>query len=716
MNKQVLFLCFLSLLQSSTLFAQDDLTFAFNEELTSIATGHNQSILTAPSVVSIITSNDIERIGATTLEEVLQTVPGINVSVSDYRFASILSIRGIYTSFNPHVLVLVNGMPMTSSPYGRATELSYPSVNSIHRIEIIRGPGSAVYGADAFAGVINIITKTSNNIDGTEGGARIGSFGKKEAWAQHGGKWDNLNFMFGVNYFTTDGDKDRIIYSDAQTLFDDAFGTNASLAPGQVKDEIKRYDIRYEVEYKNWKFRGWHTNTESNTGPGLAQALDPSAHVNLDTDRLELLYQNDNLFKDWDLTSTFSVARQKFRTKQRLFPAGSILPIGSDGNVNPVTPSGLVLFSEGMIGNPNGDENRYRINLTGTYRGVDKHRIRLALGGYRSEPNPKETKNFGPTVIIGDELLPPPELNIVDGTLTDVGNTPWAFLSDTARTNFHFSFQDEWFFASDWNLTSGVRYDHYSDFGGTVNPRIALVWETRPDLTTKLMYGKAFRAPSDFELYGANNPVVVGNNDLDPEIINTIELSFNYRPTFSFKTNANLFAYKIKDLIEYVSNPATLESIAANFGERTGYGTELETEWKTTEDLTLRGNYSFVMSEDTDTNSNSGYSPKHQIYLSGDWDLITDWSLHTELNWIIHREREFGDPRNEIDDYKVVNLSLRRKNIAKNLSAALLVRNIFDENVYDPSPYNSNVPSGSFIPGDYPMDGRSIMGEIRFRF
>jgi iron complex outermembrane receptor protein len=74
------------------------------------------------------------------------------------------------------------------------------------------------------------------------------------------------------------------------------------------------------------------------------------------------------------------------------------------------------------------------------------------------------------------------------------------------------------------------------------------------------------------------------------------------------------------------------------------------------------------------------------------------------------------DPREEIDDYQLVNLTLRRKNIAGHWDAALAVRNLFDEDAREPSPFDARAPLGAFIPFDYPLEGRSFWAELRFDF
>ncbi len=125
-------------------------------------------------------------------------------------------------------------------------------------------------------------------------------------------------------------------------------------------------------------------------------------------------------------------------------------------------------------------------------------------------------------------------------------------MPNTHRTIWSLVAQDEWQIADDWQLTAGVRYDDYSDFGGTVNPRVALVWDINEQITSKLLYGKAFRAPNFAEQCTQNNPVVLGNKNLNPETINTFEWALDYRPFSSLRTAVNLYYYQINNLISAV--------------------------------------------------------------------------------------------------------------------------------------------------------------------
>ncbi|MFA7383962.1 MAG: TonB-dependent receptor, partial [Desulfurivibrionaceae bacterium] len=104
------------------------------------------------------------------------------------------------------------------------------------------------------------------------------------------------------------------------------------------------------------------------------------------------------------------------------------------------------------------------------------------------------------------------------------------------------------------------------------------------------------------------------------------------------------------------------------------------------------------------------------FYLNPSWSFLPDWSLDGQLYWIGGRHRAKGDPRQDIGDYEVVNLLMRRKNIAGHWEAAAGIRNLFDEVGRIPSPYAAAAPGGAYIPNDYPIEGRAIFAQISGHF
>ncbi|MDM8564358.1 TonB-dependent receptor [Candidatus Halobeggiatoa sp. HSG11] len=205
-------------------------------------------------------------------------------------------------------------------------------------------------------------------------------------------------------------------------------------------------------------------------------------------------------------------------------------------------------------------------------------------------------------------------------------------MRETDRGNKYIFLQDTWTLNADWELTAGVRYDHYSDFGTTINPRLAIVWQIRPNLTSKLLYGSAFQAPSFSNLY-AESPIIKSNPNLQPENIQTWELAFDYRATEYLNLVLNLFTYKIDDVIrsQIESQPDVVISnfTVHNADSQVGRGLEIEARWKLTKKISILGNYALQKSTDKKYDHDAGKAPQHQIYLRTDWMPIPNWYLNT---------------------------------------------------------------------------------------
>lgn len=681
----------------------DDLLLSFgDEDFVSVATGQKKAIAKAPAIASVITSEDIKAIGATTVEEALEMVPGLHVIVDANGYLPKYTFRGIHTKFNPQVLFLINGIPVTNVYIGdRSLVWGRMPVEAIDRIEIIRGPGSAIYGADAFAGVINVITKTGNS-EFDEVGIRSGSFNSNELWVSYTGQLGNWHTAFVLEHGNTDGHK-SVIDNDLQSFFDGLFGTTASLAPGSVEVGFEYTDMRFDLSQNGWRFRsGYQGRNKIGPGAGTAQALDNYGRGKSERLNADLTYKNEELTENWEINAQVSWFDTTQEADLRLFPPGTILPIGADGNIGSAPFSGAVLFVDGVFGSPYVFETHKRINVDSFYKGFDRHTIRIGLGWSAVQLRAEERKNFGPGVIDGSE-------GIVDGTLTNVTGTPNIFIPDEERDISYLFIQDEWALASDWELTTGVRYDDYSDFGNTVNPRIALVWQAAYNMTAKLLYGQAFRAPSFQELFNINNPVAIGNPNLNPEEINTIEIALDYTsPSGKIRSSVNAYNYDMTDIIRFVPDLTLAANVAQNVGKQEGIGLEWEIKWDASESLNLNANYAWQKAEDKLTNSNVGIAPQQQFYLRADWSPNPKLLFNSQLNYIADRHREVGDLRAEIDDYVTVDFTARYQPGEGGSEFALSVRNAFDEDVREPS------LAPGYIVNDLPLAGRSVFGEYRY--
>jgi outer membrane receptor for ferrienterochelin and colicin len=669
----------------------------------SIATGTPRPNFRSAGSTSVITAEQIRTMGATELHEVLETVPGIHASLQPITNDNNYSVRGIANKNNSQILILLNGTRITTA-FRNTTEsgLDLP-VAAIERVEVIRGPGSAVYGADAFAGVINVVTKKANNINGTQLGVRTGNWDSHSGWGQYGSQWAGWDIATSVQYQQSGGDSGRILKADTQTNIDQALGTNASLAPAAMNTQYKSLNTHVNLQRKHWDLGFWASNGfDIGTRAGASGALDPKGSADEAQYLGDVRFSTEDWFEDWEFLAHLSYLHSDVNARVNIFPDNAVLLVNPKGDIDfqaiNATP---VLFANGVIDDVRHVQKIPALELTSLYKGLDKHLIRVSAGVRYEEITINHRSNYGFGVVNGGN--PPP---VVDGKLTDVTGTSFAFLQDTNRTIGSVVLQDEWQFADDWHLTTGVRYDHYSDFGNTVNPRLALVWDINEQLTSKLLYGRAFRAPSFLEMRTQNNPILLGNTRLKPETINTVEWAFDYRPFSALRTALNLYYYHLDDLINATSISNTVSQYK-NSGDQDGYGTELEMNWRLSEQWNLSGNYAWQYSRSDQTKRRVPCVPEHQVYFATTWQFMPQWQFQSQLNWIGSRTRETGDIR-PLKDYETIDFTLRGKKLWGHLNLAASLRNAFDSNNLE--------PARPEIPVNLPMPGRSFYFEASVDF
>ncbi len=669
--------------------------FYGSEEMVEIATGIKTQIYKAPAVASVFSAEQIKNMGATDINDVLETVPGLHITYIANSYLPIFTFRGVHSIYNPQVLMLINGVPITNAFLGNRNQnwLGMP-VESIARIEVIRGPGSAVYGADAFSGVINIISKSPEDIQKNTAAIRTGSESTKDAWFSIANNDSDLKYALTFEYHETNG-SDKLIEADNQTRLDGIFDTNVSLAPGSVSLGVKSMEVRAEINYHNLTVRaGLQERSDGGLGVGLADALDPEADKSSHRYNFDINYsKNITDSFDLDLQATYFDTSQEIENNYTIYPAGVDLGHGAP-------------YSDGFIGNPEVWERHYRLNATGLYSGIESHILRFGLGYHNSDLYKiTETKNFG--------LGPDGELIAPGSPLVDVSDTPYVFLRETDRVNTYAFIQDVWNIANDWELTAGLRFDDYTDFGNTTNPRLALVWSTTLNLSTKLLYGKAFRAPSFAELGNINNPIALGNPNLKAEEMETLELAFDYHPQTGIGAIISFYNYTWSDIIQFVPDMGQSTRTAQNFGEQAGYGTELEANWQINKNLKLSGNYTWAKASNDLTDDDVSFVPGTQLYMQVDWKINDEFRLHMRNNWVMDRKRDAMDPRNEIDDYMLTDMTVRWLPLDIPIEVAVIAKNIFDTDAREPS---LNKGATVNIPNDLPLSGRTLLAELRYSF
>ena len=674
MNKYTLVVALLSLFEALSAHAGSDerlahfLSLSLDElvaQKVTISTNTRQMLAKAPAVVSVITAEDIKATGATNLADILEGVPGIHVRSSHFADRPLVHIRGANAT---QTLLMVNGAPLKDLMWGYGIFWKGLPASMIERVEIIRGPGSALFGSDASAGAINVITRTAGRIEQPKAGVRLGSFDTRTGWVQHGSNWNGYDIGLTAELSATDG-YNPYIASDGQH------------EQGDAHYGWRNEDIRFAMARGDWRLLAdYMRHGDLETGLTGAGVLDPVTRASDRRYNIDLLYDNESFAKDWGLNAELRFAHLDYSS--------------GDGFQErpPGYSDGTYTYASGVINRMRSAERKLNGEVSGLYTGVDGHAIRLGAGYVRQDLySVEQFINSG----TGPDGTP------LDGTtVVDVSDTPYAFAPEKARTISYLFLQDIWTLADAWELTAGARYDHYSDFGGTLNPRLALVWQSTDRLTTKLMYGQAFRAPSYQELYAVTSRSLP-NPDLAPERSRTWDLAFSYAASKGLRLGLTLYHFAQSDLIAAVGSPSQFQ----NAGDHTIRGVELEALWQATRDLRISGNYS-VRNQD-DSVYRSVYVPDREAYLRADWAFLPRWNWNLQANWIGQRPRVSSDARAPVDAYTLVDTTLRYA-AGKQWEFAASIRNLFD---VDAREY-----TGPAIPDDLPLPGRNLYAELRYKF
>ena len=668
---------------SSSIHAKDNQVDLFSLSLAELleyqvvtaATGFEQSALSAPASVTVIEENEWKARGDLFLSEAIQGVEGVQLtSVNSSSFKHKITIRGLGGDFGQQVKILYDGVPLNGFRIGGFPTIDIP-LAPLKRIEIIRNSGSVTYGADAYGGIINLVSKDIKK-QNNQLIAQVGQREQKSLSLLGSNNYAGIDIFYSVHVSEQGVDNDSIVHADTQTTFDGLFNTNASRAPGAIDTSQQRLSANLKAKYGNNEFSMFYLAGESGSGAGVAEVLDPGK---LGEHRRLLMDYKHHFNSQSNSEQTLQVWLQNdyLHYPLTIFPAGTTLPIGADGNINFTSPVGMVEFTDGYIGHPGSSGTKIHVNYTEFTEIAETHQLRWQVGAEAQMLRPTEKKNFGPGVLTGSET-------IVDGTLTDVSGTEFAYLPDENRYFSFASVQDIWTVTDSIKVHLGLRYDHYEDFGSTVNPRGGVVWQSTDDLLVKAFFGTAFRAPSFYDLYGDNNPVNLGNVDLNPEKITTSELNLSYNVSDNVFSTLTLYSYQASDLIEYVQDPEISNFVAQNIGKNDGKGLETSIRWRKDDNLDLVANYSYVDSRDADGNQRHDFS-KQFASLSANYRFDEALNLNLFVNYSGEQNRRPTDTREPMPASTWLKANVAYQFNTLPMSVNLTVDNLTDEEVYYPS-------------------------------
>jgi len=655
----------------------EDLYFG-GEQTIVTASRYLQLLRDAPGIVTVIDSDEIANAAALTVSDILKRVPGFGVSTIAVGYQSV-DVRGIRTLNSEKILFLIDGHRVNNIFYGSAMRVfDGMPLDDVKRIEIIRGPGSALYGANAFAAVVNVITREGMVEEGAVGHVGAGSFTSRKANLRFGKYFDDDTMSGSINFYRTGGAQLSVASDNAKAL-DNLYGTNVSMAPGETDDWMRKVDMSLKFDLGSVHLDSYFTRTRMGSLLGAAYSLSDETKQEVDHGFIDLDY-HQNMSEITAFSASLYYDRHTARAYWELYPEGA-----------------FGVFPDGMIGIPS-----YKNETLGGELQIDhvldKHHLTWgALYEYIWQSDVRSFSNFDP---LTSAPLPGGIQNISDSENFNI---------NVNRYVGALYLQDGWSITPDWELTLGVRHDSYNDVGGSTNPRAGLVWRFSHQGELKLLYGRAFRAPSFEELHASNNPVLVGNRQLEPELIRSYELGVSYRFARDLDLSLNYFHNEITDHIVAVANPPNVTAYG-NHGETDSHGVEGEVKKRWIDyRAELYLNASYQSSIDTLTDEQIADVARKRGNLGGNWRFVGSWNINANLMWQGERARPVGDPRDPLPSVALLDVALSTKFCQERCDMKLSMFNLTDRKYADPTPYQQGVPD------DVPRPGRSVMLELGYR-
>ncbi|HNF23564.1 MAG TPA: TonB-dependent receptor [Leptospiraceae bacterium] len=588
------------------------------------ASRKSQKISEAPSKVIVFTRDTIHERGYRTITELLQDVPGFDFnSFNDSgEYPTDMILRGISDVGQTQILIMENGIIQNDIGNGWLRHMQFDTtLIDVERIEIILGPGSALYGANAYAGLINIITRKGKSLFGKKSSniaaeARMQG-GKNRTYmpeALFAYKFQNdMIFQLAGRYYSTEGDRglkrpdpgnyfhnnyepDKVQTSEYGVINNDTFFGARKKLPDGFNNSAKDFFVRgalskdgFSLGFNIWDLREglgsyvpsyeYFTNTpgipfqKHHRGYFVNTAYETSITQNLSS-LSRIYYRNTSIMPDTGFEYTY-------RYQSIDFPG-----IGSNGIPRSSVPDKLKQYYGPS--SMTGAQQQFNWNMT-----ESNHLV----AGFQLDRFTRQSISDG----VGGVSLgrrQDTNSNIVQSTWeTGKQSVATVFYSTTASAYV----QDEQKFFNDrLSLTLGVRHDQDSDYGKIWTKRAAVIVKPINWYNVKFLYGEAFKAPTVFQLYDEFR----GNSSLKAQKIKTYEIENSFHINKSSIIKAGYFISFLDGLIAEGRNPdlsSSKQNIFQNFKPTHIYGFTLEADTALTETVKLFGNYTLTRDRDVKT-------------------------------------------------------------------------------------------------------------------
>ncbi|MEO8659489.1 MAG: TonB-dependent receptor [Bryobacteraceae bacterium] len=542
-----------------------------------------QTLKDAPANVSVITDKDIRRQGYRTLSEALSSVRGFYFTSEGYlQYAGVrgFSLPG---DLNTRILVMVNGHNMTDNVYGSMYLFGQDfgiDMDLVQRIEVVRGPSSALYGSNGIFATINIFTRAPADSPPLAVSAELGGFGEKKALVStsldlgHG-----INLLLSVSGFWTAGRQITV-------------GPFAGFSGGSTEKvgSQQGYHSFAQLTYRNW-----------------------SIMANF-SDRLMIapigLYKTD-----------FGDPGTKVRNAHNFVEASWTHEVGKASNIR-------LRFSY--------DQFRYfgRFDYSDGNGGVDDVRDEAVgdwLGAQINYRTP--VSRIGPLTLGGQVSA-----DLRNLQRTYYAQSPDSLARDTSARDISYGvfIQQEWDVSSRLTTYFGLRFDDSKRQQYSVSPRVAAVYKTSDRMSYKAMYGRAFRNPSTYERYWEPNPL------LEAERMDTYEVSAERSLSNHVNLIGSVFHYRLNGMIEGVSVSEYILQYR-NVSASRSTGVELEVAGQPADWLHLSAAYTTQRTRYSLPSRVLPNSPNHLATFSAAIPLLRKrLDLSTAVHYLSSRQTAYG--------------------------------------------------------------------------
>lgn len=624
-----------------------------------------ETLKTVPAAVSVFTREQIDRLGVDYLYELLSLVPGFQFNRNASNGAAYTySARGRRSSQQSlEILLLVDGH-MVNDPRAGSPDITLPlyPLARVERLEIIRGPGSAIYGSSAFNGVINIVTrKQDKSIALAYGSQQRRQL--ESLWSAQAGGWALDGF---VHAYKDNGDEYVLpdTFSGQPTTTRDPrqqFAADLALSHAQTNISIAYNRVETADFYQSENIANdYNANERELWHLALDQGF---AWLPNTQSKIALSYQQ--FIYDFDLYLT---------------GPGQLLGASNPRSAEPFKGSARLASDSWRFT----FSNDWAINADSSAQwGLQFARNR--------ETDARATANFDLEQLTQGRF--PISYYGEPGRVFPLG-------AEGSQDNMGVYAQYLRNLRASTRLTLGGRYDEYPDITGRFSPRLGVVEQLNDIFSLKLLYGEAFRAPSLTETGLRNNPLLFGNPNLTHEIVKTWDLILmgNWQTTsFSLGVFQNRYQKPIETV--FAGGARTYE----NGGKEQSRGLELEWLQELTANWSLRASYTHMDLPDSAFRE-AGQLASVEINYSA-----THWNWNLMGFYQDHRQNPLTQTSLQtLDDFRVLNSELRYA-FAQGYDLSLQLKNLTGSDYATPS-------QGLGKTGGIPNRGRELGVEVEWRF